>query len=677
MDLASLVGTNPDPYWTTEDILLGLNTTLAPYNLQLRPVFAQIKASSITSLLAGGTWDGVTQFWTLTSPGADFTALNVTTDDYLTFFSAESSGLDTFLVEAYWKVTAVAPGGDVSKLTISRKMGTEMGAPTSPHKLRFSVGTLRFLELSPIDAGAAIDSAMEIAIGIAPNPGAAALGFTPGTIARMVPLDTDVLAGDITVKSRFVRADTVVQATGTLYQAYSLAYNPSIVAFSLVPRDYVTFVQLGTSFTATSANQNFEAAGVLPGHYLTLRSGVNSGASYLITAVTGNQITASGTLASPTKATIDVAPVMSTLLAAKTMLVIPAGANAGSYLVKGAGLVPTELRITTALPAYKTGSSPVSFEAQIGTKHLRFRALDATLNCTLKLSGSVSSLLDTRWPMVNAIRGYTSWYLLSAFPKTLTEGSKLSIYATEYNVPSESYTIEETRKALKIMRISGRRANNEPITFADTPPPYAVLLPGNYIEYSVFTGRLGAWLNRTENTGAYASELQRYVNLISTSTVPTSSDINTAQAALLSLYTGLTEEAAATDEQNTEASLDFVLRSFRVPEESSVTALLRACRERGASRASDILLQCRFRDFFDLTAEEASYVGAVQKAVRDVVRNDLPVSKSARTVDERIISISQEGGDPDYELIETEAPLLSPTGEGDLLETPDFFTEEA
>lgn len=673
IDLTAMFGVGT---FDTEYVAAALSVPLAAYGLQVTPVFTQIKVSSITSLLDDGSWDGATQYWTITVPGTNFTTLNVAVGDYLTFFAAETTGLDAFLTNPYWQVEEVAPGGDTTKLRIKRAMAVAMSVPSiTPHSLRFSLGLPRFLRLEPTDSAQAVSDALTISIAGAPNTGASFLGFTPGITSRVTYLSAKTIADDITLKSRFCRADTVTHTVGETYVGYATVTNPQIIQFSRVARALVSFTQSTGFFYATALTTDFEAAGVVPGDYLTVRTGSNTGRSYLITAVAGKKLTATGTLSYTDSASIDVAPDMSSLLGANSMAVISDGPNKGQYQVKSAGTVPTELKVASPLPQYKASTSLISFSVSLGTVHIRVRALDATTNCTIKLGGSGSPRLDSRLPATEATRGTVSWYSLSSVPKLLSEGDKLGIYATTYNNPTESYVLTELYKDKKIFRINGARPNNLSIAFADTPPPYAVFMPGQYIEYSVFTAALAAWLARPENTGNYFTNLQGYVNKVVQSSSPTAVDIGTAQSALLTLYVGLDAQAAATEELPGETTLDVVLRSFRVQEQVPVTSLLRACRERGATRALDTLLEARFADFFAIQGEEASYAGAVQQAIKDVARNDMPVRKVGRGTAEREIA-TITGTDPDYDVQDTEEPSLIPAGEGDFSEMPAFYTKE-
>ena len=62
----------------------------------------------------------------------------------------------------------------------------------------------------------------------------------------------------------------------------------------------------------------------------------------------------------------------------------------------------------------------------------------------------------------------------------------------------------------------------------------------------------------------------------------------------------------------------------------AVDTLLRSFRENGADRAIDLLLDCRFAEFFGLKEAEASYAGELAERMRELAREDLPVSKYGR-----------------------------------------------
>jgi len=119
-----------------------------------------------------------------------------------------------------------------------------------------------------------------------------------------------------------------------------------------------------------------------------------------------------------------------------------------------------------------------------------------------------------------------------------------------------------------------------------------------------------------------------------------------------------------------EGTLEFALREYTAPALPEVDALIRTFREKGSDRALDLLLRGRFQSFFGLTADESSYGGNAQAAMREVARQDLSLRKGNRTeaVQSREISSTTS---PDYEFGQDDIEEgVSPEAPGDF-STPD------
>jgi hypothetical protein len=81
-----------------------------------------------------------------------------------------------------------------------------------------------------------------------------------------------------------------------------------------------------------------------------------------------------------------------------------------------------------------------------------------------------------------------------------------------------------------------------------------------------------------------------------------------------------------------------------------VDAMLKTLQERGADRALDLLLECQFQTFFGVTLEDSSYGGAFQKAMRNVLMNDLPINKVRRVESTEGKLTTTTGTDYEYSL---------------------------
>jgi hypothetical protein len=100
-------------------------------------------------------------------------------------------------------------------------------------------------------------------------------------------------------------------------------------------------------------------------------------------------------------------------------------------------------------------------------------------------------------------------------------------------------------------------------------------------------------------------------------TNPTPALVGDAVAALQTLYVSLSGANA----------LLLAYTSDVVPQ---VDVMVNSLREKGADRAIDLLLECRFSEFMGAPADNMSYSTYAQSVLREVMRNDLPIRKFNR-----------------------------------------------
>lgn len=197
-------------------------------------------------------------------------------------------------------------------------------------------------------------------------------------------------------------------------------------------------------------------------------------------------------------------------------------------------------------------------------------------------------------------------------------------------------------------------------TFGSNTLPFARLRTDKVVSFGEYKAALEDWLAREEaQVRPFFLDLNRFIQPLLANQNPTDTDVGSAENKIDELRAALSE-AGATSAGAQEPSLEFVIGTYESPYVAEADALLRAFREKGADRAVDMLLDCRFTTFFGLTQEETSYAGAFQKAARDVAVNDLPVRRVERlesTRSQLIASIES----PDYE-----------NGTPDLDTTPDI-----
>jgi len=146
----------------------------------------------------------------------------------------------------------------------------------------------------------------------------------------------------------------------------------------------------------------------------------------------------------------------------------------------------------------------------------------------------------------------------------------------------------------------------------------------------------------------YFLDLNRLVNPLLQNTNPQGTDVVAAVNRVKDIYSLLLRAAASSYGTDPEAALETLLDSYSVDTVSEVDALVRTFKEKGADRALSYLLQGRFSAFFGLDKEGVSYAGTFQKAMREVAREDLPVSKTNR-YDQRTSPVISSVESPNYE----------------------------
>jgi hypothetical protein len=106
-------------------------------------------------------------------------------------------------------------------------------------------------------------------------------------------------------------------------------------------------------------------------------------------------------------------------------------------------------------------------------------------------------------------------------------------------------------------------------------------------------------------------------------------------------------------------TLEEILAAYVVtPPVQEVDALVATYRQRGADRALDALLECRFTDLFGMGSATASYAGNLMSGLRDLSRQTLPTSKYNRPVaGTQVLISSSPTPDPEYTLTEADQEL--------------------
>jgi len=259
--------------------------------------------------------------------------------------------------------------------------------------------------------------------------------------------------------------------------------------------------------------------------------------------------------------------------------------------------------------------------------------------------------------------GRTFYFRLPKKVNALSVDDLLLLYATQYNIPSATIVITKIEEDVLTLD----QSIESDVSWLMTPTatvPYAKLRSGHTFDYDAFKEALEAWLEGTPQQEAFFTDLNRFINPLISNTNPTAVAINDAENKVKDLAKKLTLTFAAA--YGGTLPLEDTLDNLVVGHQPTVDALIRSFREKGCDRAVDLLLGGQFQVFFALDHDDSSYAGNMQKAMRDVVHNDLPMGKIDRKDARRSRLLSTtEDIDPEYNLDDAEQAVADPAGVGD------------
>jgi hypothetical protein len=626
-DLTALVGSGSR---LAEEVANVLNPLIASCNIAFSPVFNALKLAGITTLLTDGGMVGGD--WTLTfeSFGANFINQAVVVGDTILLEAAVSAGLGA-LEHTAWTVTSVYPLGVNQHRIIAKRTQASFVLPASPHNINFRIGDKKQLQLGPLDVPLAITQDMVIAIAPgATNTGATTVGMLPGLTLSVGRVAASDLMADINSKAKKCKASvSFVPTRTTSFYGYSDPNDPTTLALSYLNRTFRTLTAGASTFTLSVPDADLLGLDVTVGDYVTLRSGVDLGDSFPVSSVDAHTITCTGT---PTSGLVqfDVSPDLTALAAINDVVSVTEGPNTLQYVVRAQGLRRTELVLQTALPSFKDPStgSAIEFRGVLGKTLITLASLDKTTKSAIQLRGPASTLFNPTYPMSSYVFGATPWVKLPILPRALEAGDVLEQYGSDYQLPDSTHTIIDVDRANKGIKLATPVDTQVALSFVDQEPPFAKVRIAKHADFQTLSTALTAWLAREENQSNYFANLNALLNPILLNVNPTYEQTGTAANSVAILAAGLTPAFATSLDADPAVSVDYALAAYTADPIREVDALLRALRERGAARASDLLLEGQFTTFFGIPAEEATYAGKMSSDVRAVTREDLVVRRT-------------------------------------------------
>lgn len=597
------------------------------------PAVLGLKASVEANIVFAA---GVSGF-TATNGEVDFEELGVIAGDFVLVRDPENAAF-----ESYYEVTGVSGGtiaaevfpGPYDTLGSPGASVIDVGTTVVPRvRVSSAVDAARTTQPSPpfqdYRQQAMVD---RLTIEIPTDgPGTAALQSKTAAILGFPVGATFISSG--------VRASAVAQvfnssssavSGGVLRAEASTSFVPTHYSgrASTVPTDFLRVSAPKFSATGDMTSDTIHVtvsvsgaltAGVVVGDQLAIRSTPLGVADYgPITAVSDTEITATiGGLSSETDVVIEVGPDLSAAVGATARLTNFSG-NDLDYLVLSVGPAAFDLSLDAPLPFPSApGNLPIEGDLEVGRFALQLASTGQEVNTSIAVTASDASPFLFSSGTATSV-GTTAYFQLPGTPPTLQEGDTLELYPSDYSTPSTSVTIVGISS-------DGVVELDTPLP-TDTPSydfgvglhvPFARVRGQRNNQYAQFSAALTAWLEGETNQPGFYTNFNRAVNAVLVNRNPSALQVADAVA----------------EAEKVLSSLQFLteaIGNYQVEPVPEVDALISSYVQDGADRAADILLEARFVDFFGLDRFDASYSGSVEKAVREVAREDLPVRADNR-----------------------------------------------
>lgn len=506
---------------------------------------------------------------------------------------------------------------------------TVSGPPLLPATdQRVRVGNVYRLQFSPVDKRAAVSSrstfqlltpssieeSTNVTLGAFGQPLATGKPTPANTIASFLQQNVAPITGSVTTTA--LRAVTLEPTTGPLkVRCYTSREGVTYAAG--------TTVQLTASAFVTDR--------------VVLRDGPDAGAVGVVTSLNPTIATFAPLLGGT--ATADLVPGE---LAVGQRFVIATGINTGSYYIEVAGF--DEQQLGQPLTQTRDAGAPLASAASLEEETLVLSSRDTSLSSFVEVLDTPNTFHLGVGPFSSIAT--TPYVQLPSVVRGLEEGDQLEVYAVDVYTPTAIHTITEVND--RLITVTPPVDATATFNFSASSPPFARLKKKNHLRFEEMAVALTAW-NESIDLTTLNLELNRLANVLLTNENPSDSDIGSFLSAMSALQAKLSVQAATSQSLPVEASLESILASYSCPVVPEVTVLLKTLRELGADRGIEFLLSCRFSSFFGMDQEDSSYAGNLQKRIREVVSQDMPVSKQDRLVALSSKNVSEVTDDADPE----------------------------
>jgi len=357
-----------------------------------------------------------------------------------------------------------------------------------------------------------------------------------------------------------------------------------------------------------------------------------------------------------TDSTVEVGPALA-VVRDDTLRVLEGSVNQGDYAATAANTDPLLVTVDRPLVVYQTlGGLPAFFDLTLGSFRVDFYSTSTDVDTGLELvvGGASSILFPSPAP---AVFGSTPYLQLPSAPKGLEVGDIVEVHSTTYASPTSTHAVVGLELSQLLIEVTPAISVEQgSLLFGAESVPFVRIRKTQQDNYAQFATRLTEWLALPQNAPAFFRELSRLLNPLLANTNPTAADVSAVRAQLLNLAGVLTIVGAEAVSIDPEDSLESILAGYVAAAVPQVDTLLAAFRQKGADKATAVLLEGRFQDFFGMAPQESSYLGAALQAIRDVQRSDLPVRRTDRqeAAQQSVLIASYEEPDADFNYSEAE-----------------------
>lgn len=636
---------------SAEQVCSDLNAALSATAFVAEPYYAPLKFDGTVSATAADTIEVIGSSFPIDpSTGQSYLAVG----DLVTFYAGPNTGTRS--------IVAVLPSAADPRQLVLSGPALSLGAGQRVQ----AGGAARRIRLVPQDRRQACLGKLAVQLRTGTDRtanGAMTLGFYGELVSRSRPTDASVLARYVNEHSTRMQARTYLVPVLTNVQVRTdAAHAQRLVVFYV--RGMASCAGGGPGHVEVTLGDAVEDLMPLAGATIVFRSGYDAGAAGTVViayehpdgttrlAVDFGQAVSAGSVLVEVGPSASVQPDM--------VVEVASGPNAGRYYVDEITAVPFEFTVRDVLPKYRDSyAQPEFMRAAIGWEHLVLVSKSQAQQS--KVSVRDDALLLFSSPGPHEQEGKTAYLKLPSLPKELEEGSVVEYFE---QLGAATFTAQIAAKyADAVVKLDAQVACSFVSGFGPHRP-YLRIRKNKVVHFEVFQQRLGQWLSRPDVRGfdRYLLDLNRLINPLLQNENPQGTDVVAAINRVRDLYSLLLRSAADAAGVDQDATLEAVLESYDVEPVGEVDALLRSFRERGADRALAALLRCQFTMFFGMDREDVSYAGSLQKAMRAVAREDLPVRKVDRR-DVRVSPVIASSRSTDYEY---SADDLDPAGAPDV-----------